>query len=147
MSKGIPVLPSDLYSVHSEKYHGESFLCDYLNVWILWLYAFVWSPVQLKSAWTDSRKITEHFGTKYGWIEDACGKNHHLKLGPLGCPLGLYNAFNFKHMTQPRYVALFDSEKIRLAGSILPRLSLAQDKRQDLGLGSETAMIRGMQYL
>ena len=69
--------------------HGESFFCDYLNVWILWLCAFIWSPAQWKSAWTDVEKLTEHFGTKYGWIEDDCGKTCHLKLGPLGCPFRL----------------------------------------------------------
>ena len=61
----------------------------HLNVWILWLCAFIWSPARWKSAWTDAGKLTEHFGTKYGWIEDDCGKNCRLKLGPLGCPFRL----------------------------------------------------------
>ena len=50
------------------------FFCDYLNVWILGLSAFIWSPAQWKSAWTDAGKLTEHFDTKYGWIEDDCKK-------------------------------------------------------------------------
>ena len=66
----VPVSPLDLSGPHSGKHHGESFLCDYLNVWVLWLCAFIWSPAQWKSAWTDAGKLTEHFGTKYGWIED-----------------------------------------------------------------------------
>ena len=89
----VPVSPLNLSSLHSGKYHGESFFCDYLNVWILWLCAFIWSPAQWKPAWTDARKLTEHFGTKYGWIEDDCGKNCHQKLGPLGCPFRLVVQF------------------------------------------------------
>ena len=42
----VPVSPLDLSSPHSGKHHGESFFCDYLNVWILWLSAFIWSPAQ-----------------------------------------------------------------------------------------------------
>ena len=42
----VPVLPLDLSSPHSGKHHGESFFRDYLNVWILWLSAFIWSPAQ-----------------------------------------------------------------------------------------------------
>ena len=53
---------------------GNPFFCNYLNVWILWLSAFIWSPAQWKSAWTDAGKLTEHFDTKYGWKEDDCGK-------------------------------------------------------------------------
>ena len=86
----IPVSPLDLCSPHSGKYRGESFFCDYLNVWILWLSAFIWSPAQWKSAWTDAGKLTEHFDTKYGWIEDDCGKSCRQKLGLLGCPFRLY---------------------------------------------------------
>ena len=39
----VPVSPLDLSSPHSGKYHGGSFSCDYLklNVWILWLSAFI----------------------------------------------------------------------------------------------------------
>ena len=33
----VPVSPLDLSSPHSGKHHRESFFCDYLNVWILWL--------------------------------------------------------------------------------------------------------------
>ena len=64
----VPVSPLDLASPHSGKYHGESFFCDYLNVWILWLSAFIWSPAQWKSAWTDAGKLTEHFDTKI-WVD------------------------------------------------------------------------------
>ena len=68
---------------------GNPFFCDYLNVWILWLSAFMWSPAQWKSAWTDVGNLTEHFDTKYGSIEDDCGKNCRQKLGPLACQFRL----------------------------------------------------------
>ena len=60
------------------------------------LCAFSWSPAQGKSAWTDTEKLTEHFGTKYGWTEDYCEKNRCLKLGLLGCPLRLQANSNLK---------------------------------------------------
>ena len=79
----VPVSPLDLYSEHFGRYHGESFLCDYLDVWTLWLCPFIWSPAELKSAWTDTGKLAEHVGSKYGWIGTDCGKTGRLKLGPM----------------------------------------------------------------
>ena len=59
-----------------------------------WMYGFVAFCFHLESCsvkvclnWC--RKLTEHFDTKYGWIEDDCGKNCRQKLGPLGCPFRL----------------------------------------------------------
>ena len=68
----IPVSPLDLSSLHSRKCHGKCFFCKYLNVWILWFCAFVWSPAQWKSAWTDAGKLTTFWYQLWvdrGWLE------------------------------------------------------------------------------
>ena len=75
---------------------GESFFRDYLNVWVLWLRAFIWSPAKWKSAWTDAGKLTEDFGTNYGWAEDDCGKKSSPKARSLRCSLGLYACTGLK---------------------------------------------------
>ena len=62
----IPVSSLTLSSLHSGKYHGESFFCNYLNVWILWLCAFISCSVKVCLNWR--RKVNWTFWYQI-WVD------------------------------------------------------------------------------
>ena len=91
---------------------GNSF---FTTTWTYGFCGFVLSfgtPAQWKSAWTDARMLTKHFDTKYGWIQDDCGKNRRLKLGLLGGPLSLYYSSHFCISRQVHAISLVYSVKV-----------------------------------